>query len=223
MSRVLLRFRKGDKAKYISHRDLMRAFDFALRRARIPVAYSLGFNPRPRMSFGSAIGVGVTSDDELIVLELALPLDASDIKGMLNSQLPVGLEVLAVEDVPDGVKSPLSGLNASRFQIVVACDPTAIGKAIEELLAADEVHVVRTRGDETREIDIRPHLLQVDKTEYKGDSAIIEVSLRSGDSGGAGPQDFLQALRNLAPNFTVKKIHRLKQFRATDDSVSSGC
>ena len=220
MSHVSLRLRKGDEVKYLSHRDLIRAFELALRRARIAVVYSAGFNPRPRMSFGSAIGVGVTSDDERIVLELLSPDDPSDIMERLNSRLPKGLEVLEAEAVPDGVRRKVLGLNTSEFQITCdgECDAQAVGKAIEELLASSEVRVVRVRGEgETKEVDIRPYVLSADTAECGG-CVVINVCLGFGSSGGAGPRDFVLALRKLMSNLGVRKIHRLRQFCAGNQS-----
>jgi len=213
MSRVLLKLRKGDKVKYLSHLNFTRAFEMALRRARVPVAYSSGFNPRPRMSFGSAVGVGVTSDDERIVLELASPENPSDILERLNSQLPEGMEVLSAE----AVEGSPPGLNASQFQIAAACDegcgPAAVGKAVEELMKSGQIRVVRTREGKTKEIDIRPFLLDADVAECGERSVLVNVSLRLGDAGGARPQDFLQALLHLVPNLSLGRIHKLRQFR----------
>ena len=79
MNRVMLRLNKGEAVKYISHRDYVRAFEMALRRARVPVAYSSGFNPRANMSFGSAVGVGVESDDERILVELSKPIPPGEV------------------------------------------------------------------------------------------------------------------------------------------------
>lgn len=212
MFRVLLKLHKGEEIKYLSHRDVIRAFEFALRRARIDVAYSSGFNPRPRMSFGSAIGVGVTSDDERIVLELASNQDACDIEERLNSQLPDGLQVLETEVVSDGVKSPLSELNASQFRITLECDSEAINMAIEKILSSDEVRIVREREGKTKEIDIRPYISEINIVKADDRKVVIDVSLRSSDSGGASPKDFVQALRSLVSNLVVRKMHRLRHF-----------
>jgi len=218
MSRVMLRLRKGDEVKYLSHLDVMRTFEFALRRARIPVSYSEGFNPRPRMSFGSAVGVGVTSDDERIVVEMASAVDACEVGDRLSSKLPAGLDVLGAESIQDGVKSPLSELNASRFRIEFLCEETCdrlmIENALSEILDSAQVVVSRTRKGETQDVDIRPHLLDARLVGCSGDSAAVEVRLRLGDSGGARPQDFAQALQNRMANTNVSSIRRLEQFHA---------
>lgn len=218
MPRVMLRLSKGDEVKYLSHLDVMRTFESALRRARIPVSYSEGFNPRPRMSFGSAVGVGVSSNDERIVVEMASAVDAREVGERLGSKLPAGLDVLGAESVQDGVKSPLSELNASRFRIEFSCEETCdrlmIENGLREILDAAQVVVSRTRKGETKEVDIGPYLLDARLVGCSGDSAAVEVSLRLGDSGGARPQDFAQALQNRMANLSVVSICRLEQFHA---------
>ena len=207
--RVLLRLQKGGEVKYLSHLDFIRAFEHALRRARIPVEYSAGFNPRPRMSFGSAVGVGVTSDDERIILELAEPMAASEVKEALNSMLPEGIEVLEAEALPEGTKRVAT--TGSQFRLIVQGDSSAIEKAAGELLESKEIPVTRVRENRTKESDLRPNLIEARVTGSDGDSVILEIGLRSGDSGGARPQDFMQALEQKVPNIVLLSVHRVRQ------------
>jgi len=212
----MLRLRKSDEVKYLSHLDLMRVFEFGLRRARIPVAYTEGFNPRPKMSFGSAISLGATSDDERIVLELAADMDPYELKERLNAGLPGGYQVLDAETVPEGVKSPISALNASRFRLTFCCgdecDCPAIESAVRGILDSPEVRVTRIREKKgNKEVDIRPSLLSAEVTGCGEGSAVIEVAVKMGESG-ARPQDFVQALGNRLANISVRKTHRLEQF-----------
>ena len=216
MSRVLISLRKGEEVKYLSHLDFMRAFEYALRRAGLPVLFSEGFNPRPRMSFASALGVGVTSDDEQIILELTSAVDPSEVMEKLNAKLPKGMQILSAEVVREGVKSPISGLNATRYRITAECpqecDAAAVRGAAEKLLASDKIRVLREREGRTKEIDIRPFILSVDSISSEDHRVIIEVSLESGSSGGARPQDFMQALGDLLPGLKTCHIHKLKHF-----------
>ena len=207
--RVLLRLGKGDEVKYLSHLDFIRAFECALRRARIPVEYSAGFNPRPRMSFGSAVGVGVTSDDERIILELAEPMAASEVKEALNLILPGGIEVLEAEALPEGTKRIVT--TGSQFRLTVRGDSPAIEKAAGELLESKEIPVIRVRENRTKKLDLRPNLIEARVTGSDGDSVTLEIGLRSGDSGGARPQDFMQALEQKVPNIVLLSVHRIKQ------------
>jgi radical SAM-linked protein len=213
--RVLLKLRKGEAVKYLSHGDMVRAFEFAVRRAGIPVAYSSGFNPRPRMSFSSAIGVGVTSDDERIVLELIHPESPSYVQKRLNAVMPKGMEVVCAKDVPEEVKSPLSKLNASEFRLTLMSSSFPNGNvevAINELLARPEVRIRREREGKTKEVDIRPGILEVHVSAGDGGVFVVNVSLRTGESGGVRPQDFIKALEEYVPDLSVKSIHRVRQF-----------
>jgi radical SAM-linked protein len=211
--RVLLKLRKGEEVKYLSHLDMVRAFEFALRRSELPMAFSEGFNPRPKMAFCSAIGVGVLSDDERIMITLSQPLAPECVKDRLNGELPPGMEIAAAEEVPEGAKSPLATLAASEYSITVG-GPSA-GEAEEaalKLFEEPQVRVTRTRKDGLKEVDIRPHLLKLSKVESEGGYAVLTVCLASGSSGGARPQDFVEALKKSLPNLAVKKIKRLKQY-----------
>ena len=213
--RIMVALTKGEPVRYISHLSYFRSIELALRRASIPVAYSEGFNPRPRVSFGSAIGVGVTSDDERMVIELASPQEVDNVIDRLNKVLPNGIRVAWAEIVPEGVKSALRGLNASLFRFTVASSPGyesgAIEKAIQDMLARKELCIRRVRADKLREVDIRSHLVSAYVVQFFRDYFEIEAVLKSGDSGGAGPGDFVEALRMFMPNINVVKIHRVKQ------------
>ena len=208
MFRVLLRLRKGEPVKYIGHLDLMRAFEHALRRARIPVLYSSGFNPRPKMHFGGAIGVGVTSDDERLMLDLTEHEPAQEIMDRLNRVMPVGMEILGAEDVPEGTK-PLAALNAAEYRITFRseADEKEVQSAVDDLLAACEIKVVRKR-DETKEVDIRPHILGIEVGECRMGKLVLTARLMAGSSGGARPQDLIQALAERIPGLEAEKIHK---------------
>jgi len=94
LPRVQIKYIKAEEVKFISHRDLIRAFGRAIRRAELPIAYSQGFNPRMKVSWGQALKVGATSAGETAELLLAQPLSPSEVMTRLNRQLPKGLAVI---------------------------------------------------------------------------------------------------------------------------------
>lgn len=94
MQHVKIKYRKGEEVKFISHRDLMRAFQRAVRRADLPVAYSQGFNPHMKISWGQALKVGATSEGEFAEIHLEGWLKPQELKDALSRQLPKGLEIL---------------------------------------------------------------------------------------------------------------------------------
>ncbi|MDD4178489.1 MAG: TIGR03936 family radical SAM-associated protein [Candidatus Margulisbacteria bacterium] len=94
MQRIKVQYKKGAEVKFISHRDLMRAFQRAIRRADLPVAYSQGFNPHMKISWGNAIKVGATSDNEFAELQIDGWLKPLELIDRLNRHLPKGLEII---------------------------------------------------------------------------------------------------------------------------------
>ena len=94
MQKIRVKYRKGEEVKFISHRDLMRAFQRALRRAGLPVAYSQGFNPHMKISWGNALKVGAVSDSEFAEIQFDGWVKPNELKEVLNHHLPGGLEIL---------------------------------------------------------------------------------------------------------------------------------
>ncbi|MFH1387455.1 MAG: TIGR03936 family radical SAM-associated protein [bacterium] len=94
MQQIKIKYRKGEQVKYISHRDLMRAVQRAIRRAELPIAYSQGFNPHMKISWGNALKVGATSEGEFATLQLDGWMNPEKLIPLLNAKLPAGLEVI---------------------------------------------------------------------------------------------------------------------------------
>lgn len=92
--KVKIKYKKGEEVKFISHLDLMRAFQRAIRRAGIPIAYSQGFNPHMKISWGKALKVGETSESEEAELTLEKFAKPKEILEKINKQLPKGLEII---------------------------------------------------------------------------------------------------------------------------------
>ncbi|MCJ7437878.1 MAG: TIGR03936 family radical SAM-associated protein, partial [Acidimicrobiia bacterium] len=90
---VRLRFTKHGKVRFVGHRDLARSFERSFRIAALPLSFSLGFSPRPKVSLGLALGVGHESDGEYLDLELVEPIDVEALPATLTETLPVGVEV----------------------------------------------------------------------------------------------------------------------------------
>jgi radical SAM-linked protein len=94
MQRIEVKYRKGEEIKFIGHRDLMRAFQRAIRRAGLPIAYSQGFNPHMKISWGNALKVGATSEGEKAILQIDGWIKPDEVKTRLNQTLPQGLAIL---------------------------------------------------------------------------------------------------------------------------------
>ena len=94
MQRIRVKYKKGEEVKYISHRDLIRAFTRAIRRAGLPIAYSQGFNPHMKISWGNALKVGAASEGEYAELQFEGWVKPREVIEKLGPQMPKGLEIL---------------------------------------------------------------------------------------------------------------------------------
>src|SRR5450755_2436702 len=98
---VRIRFSKRGKVRFISHRDVARAFERAFRIEQLPLAFTLGFSPRPKVSFGLALSVGHESEAEYLDFELREPVDPQRLPGPLSDALPEGIEVRGAAQLID--------------------------------------------------------------------------------------------------------------------------
>jgi radical SAM-linked protein len=174
VARVRLRYAKRGPLRFTSHRDFARAFERALRRARVPIAFSQGFTPHPKISYASAAPTGVASEAEYLELGLQAPMEPVALVEALDAALSPGLDVL--EAVVVDPAAPGRGLadrmQASRWRIELpGVEPAALGRALAAFLSADEVPVERTTKQGRRTIDARTAVIDM----RVGDDAPSEV------------------------------------------------
>lgn len=153
VQRLRIRYAKRGRLRFTSHRDFSRAFERAVFRAGIPMAYSSGFNPHPRISYAGAAPTGSASEAEYLEIALREVVDPAGVHEQLVEALPTGLDVLEVVESPGG--SLADRLEASRWLIDVAADEAAVRAAVVAFLAADEVLVERMTKKGLRSFDCR--------------------------------------------------------------------
>lgn len=155
MQRLRLRYAKRGRLRFTSHRDVARAFERALRRAGVPMAYSQGFSPHPKISWAGAAPTGVASEAEYVEIQVAERVDPEVVRAELNAALPDGLDVLRV--VPASGNPLPERIDASLWRIELpGVDPRTLRAAVDRLLAAERVEVQRLTKDGRRTLDVRP-------------------------------------------------------------------
>ncbi|ORJ58702.1 TIGR03960 family B12-binding radical SAM protein [Geothermobacter hydrogeniphilus] len=160
--KIRLRLRKEGRARFVSHLEFMTAFHRAVRRAQLPIRYSEGFHPTPKISLPDALPTGFCSDAEIIDLELFRPLPADRIAAELNHQLPPGFEILAAAAVAWKTPSPSASIESSRYRVGLPADaPADLAGRCADFLAADEVIGRRQKKGGTIEVDLRPPVLEL--------------------------------------------------------------
>jgi radical SAM-linked protein len=184
--RVRIRFSKQGDLRMIGHRDLLRTLERLFRRAQLHLAMSQGFHPRPRMSFPSALGVGVAALDEIMELELDHPYNADEVLGRLHANTVPGLQFQSVEILtPDERKAQLT---STAYEFPVPEDRQAeTARSIESFLAKRE-HLVQ-RANRVAPVDIRPG---VERLELCGGT--LHMTLGATREASVRPRDVLAVL-----------------------------
>jgi radical SAM-linked protein len=162
---VRIRFAKRGKVRFTSHRDVARIWERALRRAGIPIAYTEGFSPRPKLSFGLALSTGHESEGEYLDVALREAPDQDAVERMpalLGPTLPAGIEVQAVSVLPPGADSLQQAVTSCTWHIVVGdVPPPAAVAGVERALAAPALPLARERKGQRVTDDVRPAILDL--------------------------------------------------------------
>lgn len=194
--RIRVTFAKVGATRYVAHLDLMRTWERAIRRARLPLAYTQGFSPHARLALAAPLPVGVAGHRELLDLWLSERRDPTELVQALRAALPSGLEVIAAEEVPEALPSLQSGLHSGTYEVRFepgALDADWLRERIDWLLAQESLEWEEERGDKTRRYDLRATVLALDLRE-EADALVLhmDLSLEAGRTGR--PQQVLRAL-----------------------------
>ena len=198
MDKMRVALTKTDETKYVGHLDFGRAIERALRRAKLPVAYSVGFNPHMKLSFGPALSVGVASDAEYVDVELTEPMDAVDFGRTLSAQLPPGLAFVAARAVFTS-SALAAALNLASYQVTVAVPPTpgnlaAARTALEAFASAEAVLYVRRTPKGEKTMDVKKFLVGEVAMAEGRDCIVLDFWLRMTSTGAVKPMEVLGVL-----------------------------
>lgn len=193
VQRLRVRYAKRGRLRFTSHRDFSRAFERAVFRARLPMAYSSGFNPHPRISYAGAAPTGSASEAEYLELALAEVVDPAAVHAALDEAMPDGLDVVRVVESPGGGFADL--LQASRWRIALPVSEATAEAAVAAFLAADEVLVQRMTKKGLRDFDSRAAVLSLSADAgADGEGSALELVLRHLEPA-VRPDDVLSGLR----------------------------
>lgn len=160
VQRLRLCYAKRGRLRFTSHRDFQRAFERALRRAGVPMAYSAGFSPHPKISYAGASPTGAASEAEYLEIGLTCPCDPEELRLSLDAALPPGLDILEV--VPAGPGALADRLTGSVWRIELqGVSPAAATAAVDAYLCAERVEVSRVMKSGLRTFDTRPAVVDL--------------------------------------------------------------
>jgi len=198
-SRIRFRFSKHGKVRFTSHRDVARIWERSLRRAAVPVVYSAGFSPRPRIAFGLALPTGYGSDAEYLDAEIdpawVAGIDNERLVGALTASLPTGMTTLAAAGIASGEPSLQHAVTSCTWRIDAAgADATEAAEAVSRAMDGSELLVQRERKGRITIDDIRPavHAVEVQGNITDGVRLTAELATQP---RAVRPNELLASLR----------------------------
>jgi radical SAM-linked protein len=194
VQRLRIRYAKRGRLRFTSHRDFGRAFERALRRAGIPMAYSSGFSPHPRISYATASPTGAASEAEYLEIALSQVCVPELVAKELDHALPVGLDVLAVVEADSG--SLADQLTASHWRIELPDGvPEVIARAVDGFLAVAEAPTERMTKNGLRTFDARESVVRMDADDNRIEAVTRHLTPL------VRPDDLLSAMARITSGF----------------------
>ena len=222
------RITKDEPLRYISHLDYASMMQRAIRRAKIPAAYSEGFNPHMKLSFASALSVGVTSNAEYMDLELARPMEEHAIGESLRPALPEGVRLIALRVMAGKPKALMSLTDEAVYEITVPlCGAFSDAqKVLEDFNATKECTFLRKTPKKTRKIEVRQYLCGNLHAEAAEDDLLrLVMAIRITPGGSVKPQEILALLCerfSLPVHAETALVHRSALLCNGQDLLSAG-
>lgn len=216
VQKLRVQYAKRGRLRFTSTRDFQRALERALRRAGVPMAFSAGFHPHPKISYANAAATGTASEAEYFELQLRERRDPEEVRRLLDEALPPGLDVvLAVEAQPGALADRLE---ASRWSLQFdPAEAQAVAHALQAFLAREEVDVTRMMKRGPRTFDARGAVLTTSFDDGAGELVLV---LRH-TTPAVRPGDVLTALREVGGLEPANPplVTRLAQGPWTSDEV----
>jgi radical SAM-linked protein len=211
VQRLRVHFAKRGRLRFTSHRDFQRVFERAVRRAEVPVAFSAGFSPHPKISYVGAASTGAASEAEYLEIAVTRVCDPETVRDELDAALPPGFDVIEVLESKGG--SLPDRIDTSHWQVTLnGVDQATAIRAVEAFLQADSIPVERVMKDGRRTLDARLPVVRLGVVEDQGTNgcAILDMVVRH-LTPAVRPDDVLAGLRqvsDLAPPLTplVKRL-----------------
>ena len=205
VQRLRLRYAKRGRLRFASHRDFQRALERAIRRAGLPIAYSAGFSPHPKISYANAAPTGAASEAEYLEISLTRRWTPQDVRMALDAALPDGLDIVDVVEAGPGALA--DRLEGSVWQVELpGLELETVSLAVERFLALSRVEVQRMTKSGLRTFDARAAVLAAEAVQSPDDRvaqvdrvpcAILHLVVRH-TTPAVRPDDILAALRSQA-------------------------
>ncbi len=207
MQRLRIRFNRSEELKFISHLDIIRLWERALRRAHIALTYSEGFSPHPRISLAAPLSVGITSDVELMDVVLVGQVSPHWFMASVNQQLPPGMQALEAYLIAPGIPSLQSQVRFARYEVEIETDKDAeeIEAAISDLMSLEHLPWYHMRDTGRRNYDLRALIDDIRLVGRDDSCCTIGMMLRCDNSGSGRPEQVAAALSFTGQPLSIRR------------------
>lgn len=197
VQKLRIRYAKRGRLRFASHRDLARTLERALRRAGVPMAFSAGFSPHPKISYLGAAPTGAASEAEYVEIGLSTACDPEAVRAALDASLPDEVAILECVEAAEGTGSLADRIDTSVWRVELPGLPLAeLRPAVEEFLSREIVMVAKRTKNGLKDVDARPSVVSASAGEEAG-CAILHMVVRQG-TPAVRPDDVLAALTAVA-------------------------
>ncbi len=214
---VRIRFAKRGKVRFISARDVARALERAFRIEQLPLAFTEGFSPRPKVSFGLALSVGHESDAEYLDLELTEAVDPAALAERLTPALPEGMPATGAVRLIERAPALQESITEVQYRVATIdgrgrpVSEEVLDAAASGVMASDVLHIARVRKGKESVDDIRPAIRSIE-VGHDGDTPVFELTLLT-QSRGARPREVLDVLDSfVGVGLTEHRVTRTSQW-----------
>ena len=185
--RIRITFSKQGALRYTGHLDLHKLWERAARRAELPLAYSQGFHPQPKMNLAAALPLGFSSRCEVLDMRLEHEIPLEDLSQRLNDTLPTGIHVAEIEQVDERAPALQTQVVSAEYEVrmIESAFPLELKRKIESAMAAESI--IRTRRE--KEYDLRP---LIEDLKFEADTIFMRLAAREGATGR--PEEVLDML-----------------------------
>ncbi len=194
--RLRIIFRKGPEVRWIGHLDVARFWERAIRRADLPLLYSHGYHPQPRIQFASALPVGFTGREEIMDIWVAPPQDPETVRVRLQAQCPAGFQVVRVWEVPLHEPSLQSRVREAEYEVALEKEflPSDWRAQLQAFWDAGEVWREKRRKKKVVRYNLRPLILDLRVRNEDEEWVYLDVRVRSEEGATGRPDEILAAL-----------------------------
>jgi len=196
MQRLRIKFSRSAEIEFISHLDMVRLWERALRRAGIPLTYSQGFSPHPQISIAVPISIGMTSEAELMDITCDRTLTPHWIIDTLKQQLPKGIEIINVSQIAPSVPSLQSQVRFTEYQVELITNKTReeVELSVANLLSLTNLPWQHKRDTGVKTYDLRPLIAQISLLDWQPGRITLYMRLRCDNLGSGRPEQVTAAL-----------------------------